>query len=57
MGKDDFWALALGFLGLLVLSELAKPPCPCCKRKITKGIQVCPHCGSYLSWGDNSGRI
>ena len=57
MGKDDFWALALGFLGLLVLSELAKPPCPYCKRKITKGIQVCPHCGSYLSWGDNSGRI
>jgi len=57
MGKDDFWALALGFIGLLALIELAKPQCPYCKRKITKGIQVCPHCGSYLSWGDNSGRI
>ena len=57
MGKDDFWVLALGFLGLWALSELAKPQCPYCKRKITKGIEVCPHCGSYLSWGDKSGRI
>lgn len=57
MGKDDFWALALGFLGLLVLSELSKPQCPNCKQRITRGVQNCPHCGSYLQWRDDGGRL
>ncbi len=57
MAKDDFWALALGFLGLLVLSEIAKPECPYCKRKIDRGVSTCPHCGAYLRWGNENGRL
>lgn len=50
MAKDDFWALALGFVGLWLLSESTKPKCPSCKQKVTKGVENCPHCGSYLQW-------
>lgn len=55
MGKDDdIWGLiggiALGAIGLAVLSNLSNPKCPECKGSIKKGISVCPHCGTYLEW-------
>jgi len=57
MGKGDFWVLALGFIGLLALSELSKPQCPHCNKRINRGVQNCPHCGAYLQWRDDGGRF
>ncbi|MHA1971549.1 MAG: TIR domain-containing protein [Candidatus Hodarchaeales archaeon] len=52
-GTGIFETMATLFLGGLFLgaiSSIFKPSCPRCKSKITKGVQVCPHCGVYLTW-------
>lgn len=48
-------AILLGIVGGLalaaILEAVTKPKCPVCKNTIEKGIAVCPHCQTWLQWG------
>ncbi len=39
-----------GAIAAAILAALTQAPCPYCNRRIPKGTQQCPNCGSYLNW-------
>jgi hypothetical protein len=47
-------AILLGIIGGValgaILEAVSKPKCPVCKQTIEKGVPVCPHCSSCLTW-------
>ena len=51
---DDVWGviggIALGAIGLALLSSFTSPKCPDCKNPIKRGQSVCNSCGAYLEW-------
>lgn len=48
--------ILLGILGGIVaaaiINALAEPKCPGCQRVIQQGVPTCPHCGTFLQWGN-----
>ncbi len=50
MSNEDIKNAILLLLGVAAVSEILKPKCSVCGRKVNHGDQQCKHCGAFLWW-------